>query len=219
MTAYLKKTLILALALVSLAACQKKDDSTSVNTMGRYPRGGLNQMYANGADPRTQMAGTVKVDPSYQDQFQEAVRGLLSTALPEDYVGYVSAVGAYNTGVFFGGRVIVQRSGPQGLSGAMSVIAPNSQIMVLVKDYFQNQSSSQPIPIYLSNATGEINGNSVHLVFQDQLGTIELEGEYNQSTFEGDMYYDNYKHYSGGTPAAGVLGHFSIPTCQFFVCN
>jgi hypothetical protein len=90
--------------------------------------------------------------------------------------------------------------------------------MIVVKDAFQNQTV-QPIPVYLTNASGEVSGNYAHLHFEDALGWVELEGQFDQSTFQGTISYDNKTHVSGGTPAAGVLGNFSIPTCQFFVCQ
>jgi hypothetical protein len=214
MKAYLKKSLLLTFAVLSLAACQKKEDSTAISTAGRVPRGAYDSLYANGANPNTKLVGKVVRASSEQDEFDAGVRGFLSSTLPEDYVGYVDAQGQYNTGVFFGGRVVTR-----GASGGYQ-IDPSSQIMIVVKDYFQNQTNVQPIAWYLSNASGQISGNTAIIRFQDALGYVELQGSFDQNYFEGDFLYDNNRRYDGSTPgAAGAIGHFVIPTCQFFVCQ
>jgi len=215
----LKKIAVLFAIAAVTSGCTEKDDKIAIQTVG--PRSGpAMQQYANSSG--LSLAGRVGASDSEQEVFNDAVRGFMNASIPEEYVGYVSATGRNNTGVFFGGRVFFATGGGlRATSGARMDIASNSQLLVVVYDAFPNQSNIDPLPaVYLVTGSGYVSGNVARLRFEDNDGFVELEGQFDQSTFRGTMSYSNYRRYNSNEPGGqGGLGSFEIPTCQFFQCN
>lgn len=210
------KALILTLLVGVLAACQEKDNRSSVVVRAVGPR-----VQSQTSQPDTSnLQGRIYTDPYYQQGFQEAVVGLLSTDIRPEYIGYVSANGQNGSGVFFGGRVrLTSGSLTTGFGG---VIASDSSIVIQVRDYAPQFQNVPPLPaIELKTAQGQISGNDVQIVFWDAYGAIEMRGQIDSArgVFTGVIKYDNNITYDGRQPgAAGNLGNFSIPICSFFAC-
>lgn len=208
---------LLAIAAV-VSGCSEKDDKVAIQTVG--PRSGpAMQQQANMSG--LSLAGQVLANDSDQERFNDSVRGFMNASLPEEYVGYVSATGRNNTGVFFGGRVFFTTGGGLGATnGARMDIANNSQLLVEVHDAFPNQTNIDPLPaVYLVTGSGYVSGNTARLRFEDNEGFVELQGSLDQSTFRGTMVYENYRRYNSNEAGGqGTLGTFQIPTCQFFQC-
>jgi hypothetical protein len=217
-----KVTTVVALVLVavSFVGCAKNKNTNQVKGAVRAARGSLGSTVQMSATTGVELRGAVTTSSSYQNLFQQAVSGLLNSTLPENYVGDVSATASNNTGVFLGGRVTIQGGifRPSVPNQQLS-IAANSSLLVAVYDSY-SLSTASPIPVYLTTATGTISGNYAKLVFYDKYGSITLDGQFDQNTFQGTFSYDNQVKYDGsGLGGAGTLGTFTLPTCQFFVCQ
>ena len=212
------KGLLLIVAALGLTACQeKKDPRQGITTRGTGPRA-ANQAAAGGV----QLQGRVQADPSYQQYFQDAVNGLLSTDVRPDYIGFVSANGQNNSGVFIGGQIVISGGTLANFNGS-GTIASQSRIVIQVRDFFPQMPNAPALPaIALSNAQGSINGNYVEVMFSDGFGSITLSGYIDtyQRVFTGTVKYDNQILYDGSRPgAAGELGDFMIPMCSIFQCQ
>ena len=222
------KVFALVAVVALLTGCQPKKESTTIDTRGNGVRGHNANLMGNAND--IQLRGVIGRDSYEQEEFQKAVEGLLSTDLPisdydpytpngtnnNKYIGFVSAAGQ-GSGVQFGGRVTLQGGSIRFASGPVN---QQSIIKIQVYDQFSGSSSSSPLPaVILSNAQGMVQGNSASITFSDQYGSVRLEGQFDQHFFTGHVSYDNRVRAGGGTPAAGNLGGFKIPTCQFFICQ
>jgi len=210
------KALILTLMVGVLAACQPPENKSPVVVRGVGPR-----VENQPGQPNTSnLPGRVFANPYYQQAFQEAVVGLLSTDVRPEYIGHVSATGENGSGVFFGGQV--KLTSGSILSGAGGVIAGDSHIVIQVRDYVPQHQNAPPLPaIQLRAAQGQVWGNQVQIVFWDAYGAVELSGQIDtqRQVFTGVMKYENYILYDGSSPgAAGTLGDFTIPICSFFMC-
>lgn len=225
-TNWMKKSLALTGALVALAGCQKNDGSTQVSSrISAYgPRAASSAGYSVAG---TSLAGRVYFDASGQQGFEEAVKDFLSTDVLWNYVGYVSATGQYNTGVYFGGQVAPVTGSLRTLSGGTVAIASNSRLVIQVIDSWPQAPNTPVLPPFIFNrADGYISGNTAQITFSDNYGSITFSGYINTSTnrFEGNSYdsvrFDNTENINpSDSPHAGNLGGFSIPLCSFFVCN
>lgn len=210
------RALILTLMVGLLAACQPPENKSPVVVRAVGPR-----VESQPGQPDTSnLPGRVYTNPYYQQAFQEAVIGLLSTDIRPEYIGYVSATGENGSGVFFGGHV--KLTSGSVLGGTGGVIAGDSHIVIHVRDHVPQHQNPPPLPaIQLRAAQGQIWGNNVQIVFWDAYGAVELTGQIDaqRQVFTGVMKYDNYILYDGSRPgAAGTLGDFTIPLCSFFAC-
>src|SRR5690606_34357211 len=150
----------------------------------------------------------VSVNSSYQSDFQYVVADFLSSIMPENYVGFVSASvdqrtlsgqcpsPSYEcgTGVFLGGRVDFVNGRLQASAGSRLDITGSSKLVIQVMDYIPNQPQIAPIPpIYLPNAEGFVQGNRAYLVFWDNYGFVYMEGQFDNQWFTGRIEYENYE--------------------------
>ncbi len=207
--------MLLTLMVGFLAACSPPESRSPVVVRAVGPR------TQGQAQPDTSnLPGRIYSSASYQHAFEEAVKGLLSTDIRPEYIGYVSATGENGSGVFFGGQVrLVNGSITSGFGGT---IANDSHIIIQVRDYIPNMSNVPILPaIQLRAAQGQVSGNYAQIVFYDGYGMVQLTGyiDIQRQLFTGIVKYDNYVLYDGSRPgAAGTLGDFSIPLCSFFAC-
>lgn len=214
---------LLALVLV-LSACQKQNESTSVATQRNSRAVGVNQTTGGVFGSNTTLNGYVYADESYQQDFQEAVVGFLDASVSSDYVGYVSAMGRNNTGVFFRGYVELANGPLRGAVNGQVNVQSGSKLVVVVMDEYtgQNDSSGVKIPPFqvpFVNAQGYVSGNNALIRFQDDYGWVEMRGSFDNSYFRGTISWDNQRRYDGQQGSAGTLGNFEVPTCEFFRCN
>lgn len=215
---------LMLLGLV-LMGCQPKQESASVAVQGRTARSGSTTGGLNSSTSGiSTLNGYVYADESYQDGFQDAVTGFLDASVPSEYVGFVSAMGRNNTGVFFGGRVALANGALRGATNGQVAVQTGSRILITVYDEFtgtrdQSGQTIPPIPVYLPNASGYVTGNNAYLRFADDYGWVEMQGQFDASYFRGTITWDNQRRYDGQMGSAGTLGSFEVPTCEFFQCN
>ncbi len=184
------------------------------------------EVIANPADPYL----TNDTDGSIQASFMDAVSGLMEATLPVEAIGWVSGSSGLDpsvygintgqqfqppsTGVRFIGRIALTPDGKQ-------VDKLKTALRIVIYDEFTGQTIDGKVipeyPIFFDKAVDsyfDAATKNVYLAFQDEFGMVYMEGSYNANYFVGVMAYDNFKTaVEGGTPAAGTLGTFQIPTC------
>lgn len=207
----------------AMAGCQKAADTTRIGNAGPRAGGATNTSIPN----NLVLNGIVMADPSYQSQFQQAVLDFMEAQIDPQYVGYVSAQGKDQTGVFVAGRVELANGQPlminqnqyQQNQGRIDIL-PTSELLVAVYDKFANQSNLPGLPVtWLRQAQGYIQNGQVYLDFYDNYGKVTLEGTYNSQSAKLRFTYDTLRTFDGKTGYRGVMGDLSIPTCQFFRCQ
>ncbi len=219
----IRKLFVLILSVVSLSACAKKEGETAVG------RG------AGAAAPTIAWAesvgikvanGTVSAPSSQQSLFQDGVAGFVDAQLPAEFLGFVSSTASNGTGFFFGAKVELQTGvlNPSASSARINV-RTDSKLYIEIRDEFTGRpdASGKPVdPIVrgFSASSGYVQGNSAYLKFTDKYGSVEMDGTFNGTTFIGTFSYDNLLTAGeSGRTAAGVVGQFQVPTCQFFRCQ
>lgn len=217
-----KRIVGLMVLALSLTACQQKKESASVAVQGRYTRAADYNGGTSGGI--TSLNGYIYADESHQQGFQEAVTGFLDASVPSEYVGYVSAMGRDNTGVYFGGRVQLASGALRGAVSGRVNVQTTSRLLITVFDEFSGQRDQSgqeipPVPVFFPSAQGYVTGNSAVIRFQDDYGWVEMQGQFDNSYFRGTIAWDNQRRYDGAQGSAGTLGSFEVPTCEFFQCN
>jgi hypothetical protein len=218
-TSKLKATVALCIPL-ALTACPSSSGNQASAPAPVGPRTALaSTLSASGM----QLVGTVSSDAPHQAQFQAAVVGFLSTDLSPSYIGTVNVSPSSTSGVFFGGQVTLSTGSMKSYTGQNATISPTSQFAIQVIDSNPSVPNTPAIPAFVfQKAAGTLQGMTAQLQFSDTYGTITMAGtvDTTKNLFTGTMAFDNNVLYDGSTPGhAGNLGNFSIPLCQFFVCN
>ena len=230
------KNPLIAILLLAFTAigCGKKDDKAAINNVqGREERGG-GQVVQGAPEDTSGAFGSSAIELDGQifhndpNVFQKNVRGFVDATLPGDYLGYVGTGfdGRTDSGVFLGGKVSLVSGTLDPVNGTSRVaITANSRLLVVVWDEYVGKKDDKgqtlpAIPVYLTKASGIVEGKQAKLVFEDEFGTIELEGSFDRDFFDGNIHFDNRKKYDGsGLGSAGTLGGFRIPTCRLFNCR
>jgi hypothetical protein len=213
-----QQALLAVLIAIGVSSCQKNDSSSGVTVHGSGTAG------QNAASAGLTLNGGIYTDASQQSAFQDAVGGFVNAIIDDQqYLGQVSATMQNGTGVLMGGRVNLASGTLRSAgTGQQSTINPNSVAYVAVYDGTKdtNGAALPPIGRYFSNGAGTISGNYATLTFTDDYGTIRLEGQFDTTKFVGTFSYENQRRFDGTNPgAAGTMGTFQLPTCQFFTCN
>jgi hypothetical protein len=218
-----KALFALFISMVSLMGCSKQDGATPIT--GRSP-----QLVGAGSvkTPTGQTVGLngwVISQSNYQDAFQDSVTGFVEAELAPEYLGFVAANGTGGTGVFIGGYVPLQTGLLSTSNNPQVNIRTDSYLLIAVYDEYANRPDSSgrvvgPYAREFTAASGYVQGNRAYLKFTNAFGSVELEGTFDQNTFQGNVLYDNIRRWDGqGQGAAGNLGWFQVPTCQFFKCR
>lgn len=214
----MKRFLAITFALIALSGCQKPDNSTPISSRDVSPR---SQGHAGGTSTvgTIELRGAVFSSASSQNMFNEQVRSFLEATMPRDYVGYVDAMGQYNTGVYIGGRINLDNG--QGIrpGSTNGNIAANSEFVVSVFDYWENETPPPIPPVYFKKAQGWVNGQRAFLKFWDDYGSVELEGTFSGEFFTGTFDYDTQRTWDNNEGRAGTIGQFKIRTCDLFRCQ
>ena len=218
----IRKLLVLMLSVVSLSACAKKDGETGIgrDTTSMAPTIAWAQSVGISAN------GTVSAQSSQQSLFQDGVAGYIDAMLPAEYLGFVSATTSNGTGFFLGAKVELQTGvlNPAANSAQINV-RTDSKLYTEVRDEYTDRldSAGQKVPAIARgfvSASGYVQGNRAYLKFTDKYGSVEMDGTFNASTFIGTFSYDNVMTAGeSGRTAAGTVGQFQVPTCQFFQCQ
>ncbi len=220
LTKLVRQVTVAAFALAVLGGCTKQEGATPITTSGR----GVSPTGAATLGNGRSLNGWV-FSPGNQDLFQEAVVGLVDSKAPADYVGFVSA-DANGTGVFLAGRVELQSGVLNVNSSTQMNIRSDSALVLAVFDEYtgrvaQDGKKVEPFTFDYNQASGTISGNTVRsLTFTGPTGSVTLSGSFDSKYFRGTISYDNRIRYDGSsTGAAGTLGDFAVPTCEFFRCQ
>ncbi|MES2964124.1 MAG: hypothetical protein V4760_09565, partial [Bdellovibrionota bacterium] len=219
----MKRIAALLMMVVTIAGCQKAPESTPIRGGGSGPR-------ANGEAPPTTGSTTDSglvinglVTSSNEPFFNELMKDFMAGSIDPQYVGWVSASGQHNTGVFIGGRVSLAGGAPiKSVNQPNAQLNPDSELFVMVVDYVPNQNPEPLPPTYFKKLDvnqSSISGNSATLVFYDARGFVEMKGTFDGNYFTGRFYFDTQQTWDGQLGGAGNLGDFRVPTCQFFRCQ
>jgi hypothetical protein len=208
------KLSLMVLSLLAVVACNKNKGDDNVSVSGA---GGVTGQYVQGASGLPTGQGnqshelTAKVTAADATQFTEQVKSLLG-ASPNFNVNSVGTV-SNTTGVDIKGTVGIN---PQTGAFLATTILGQSKLVLIINDSYSTSGQAQPITINLFNVTtGGASGGKASLTFSDEMGSITVQGTYNASTFQGSVSFTNTQ----GNRRSGTLGQFTIPTCNFFVCQ
>jgi hypothetical protein len=217
----MQKIVLLLISVASLAACAKKDGETAIgrDVVSMSPTVEWARSVGISAN------GTVSASASQQSLFQDGVEGYVDAMLPAEYLGFVSATATNGTGFFFGAKVALQTGvlNPSASSAQIN-IRPDSKLYTEIRDEYTDRldSAGEKVPAIVRGfvtASGYVQGNRAYLKFTDKYGSVVMEGTFNATNFVGLFFYDNVLTAGTGPIAAGEVGQFEVPTCQFFRCQ
>lgn len=91
----------------------------------------------------------------------------------------------------------------------------------------QESAFGGPITAELRGVNGNINGNRATMAFEDEAGSVTLDGRFDINWYEGTIQYQNRirkcansdSHCRESNGYRGTLGQFRIPTCKVFFSN
>lgn len=185
--------LVIGLA-ASFLACKQNDTNSNQST-----RAGSTQ-WAHGSG---QLGGVVGTVSNSYDMAQQ-MRGFLGYEVDE--AGAPKSAGV--NGISFSG--VVRFDGYNQFIPAQSYIT-------LKMEYLDYQNVRRTWSGQIKGVQGQVvrynSYSTAQIVFEDAYGSISLQGYYNATTFEGEMYYSTLSN-----NAQGKLGTFRIQTCGFFNC-
>lgn len=203
---------LVALAL-SLSACGKKD-SSAVRVAGRGTPTGVSQ--SGGTTPNTcgnaNMTWGKIYDPYASSAFESQVKGFVSATLDPQSLGTISGNINDKTGIDFSGSFQFDTAG--------KLIPASSTVVIKIFDSFVGQVyNGQTIVPYVvefkqaSEGMIDRNTRQIQVRFKDSYGEIIFQGQYDNTTVQGTVQYQNYTAVNGYQPAAGILGSFRAYTC------
>ncbi|WP_413287549.1 hypothetical protein [Bdellovibrio sp. HCB337] len=220
MTSKFLKLMMIVVTASSLVACSKKASENNLSGRG-VNNGGIVGGSGNAPNCSTSQQSIGRVFESNASgsgyTFEQRAKGLLSATVDPQFFGTIN--GSQNntsqSGITLEGRLRYDTNG--------NVILDQTNMKLLIYDSFVGQTDSsgktiQPYPINFFAATaGTMNlaTKQFTVQFKDSDGDITITGTVNGATVTGSISYQNFKSYNGSTPAAGVLGAFSIPTCAW----
>jgi hypothetical protein len=212
-------TVTLTTLALSLMGCQPaKSDKLSLGS-GRLAR----TTSATAATPNGKAWGSITSQAGDQGFWQELyylTYPALSGQSAEEQLGYVSAQDGQATGVRFWGNANVTADGASLDSSSLSI---RLEIYDDRTGTARADGTTRPdIPIQISpdqptyiSSGGTISGGQAQIYFQDQFGTIIMQGQISGQQFSGSIFYSDDA--TGGQTRQ--LGVFSVATCGFFVCH
>lgn len=217
-----KVLVALLVSITGLTACGKKEDGATVISRGAAATAAINAWAQSSG---VALNGNITASSGEQSVFQDALSGFAEGKYAPETLGYVSATYAGGTGVAVGGRVELQSGVLNMNSGAQSNVRSDGKVLVAIYDEYTNRVDASgelvgPLFRAFTSASGYVQGNHAVIRLQDDYGSIEMEGTFSGSSFYGTFVYDNVRRWDGGGQgAAGKLGNFHVPTCQFFRCQ
>lgn len=215
-TSFLNKSVmgVLVVLALSLSACGKKDEGSSVRVAGRGAQTGVSQ---GGITPNT--CGSTAMnwgkifDPQASPQFENQVKGFVSATLDPQSLGTISGNINDKTGIDFSGSFQFDSQG--------HLVPGSSTVVIKIFDSYVGQVyNGQTIVPYVVEFTQASEGiidrttRQIQVKFKDSYGEIVFQGQYNNNTVEGTVRYQNFTAVSGLQPAGGVLGSFRGYTCS-----
>jgi hypothetical protein len=201
---------------------------TRATTSGNYSA--LNSSGSNGTQWNktwgeiTSNAGDQAFDSELYYFTQPSLQGLPS----EDQLGFVSSRSGQTTGVRFYGNAVTT-----GAGGYTRSFDRNSMLIhIEVYDDRTGQQRSDgsarpPVVVEISpevegfvDAGGTITGAQASLFFQDQYGSVRMQGTINGQVYSGTIGYCNGSAQICSNPNnVRTLGNFAVNACTFFQCQ
>jgi hypothetical protein len=216
---YVTRTMIAAVAAIScLAGCSKDPGGAAV---GRTDATGTVWAAANGIV----LNGNLTDAGVSQGIWQDAISGFTEAKYPPEYLGFVSTTASGGTGAFLGGRVELQTGVLNAVGSQSANIRSDSKLLVEIHDEYTDRPDAsgqlvKPLWRAFTGASGNVQGNRAIIRFTDEYGSVTLDGTFSGQLFYGTFEYDNARTWDGnGAGAAGTIGNFRLPTCQFFRCQ
>lgn len=207
--------------ILTFTACQDNKGATPIT--GRAPQIAGGVVAPTGRT--VTLNGWVVSQESYQQAFQDTVSGFVEAELAPEYLGFVSATGQGGTGFFIGGDVPLQTGILNTTNNPQVNIQSGSYLLVGIYDEFANRPDATgkvvgPYGREFKAASGYVQGNRAYIKFTNQFGMVEMNGTFDAQVFQGSFHYENLMRWDKSTPgAAGDIGTFQVPTCQFFRCQ
>lgn len=207
---------MMLMAMLSLSACAKKDDS-KVRIVGRAGVGvgtgtaGVGG-YANCGN-QAQSTGKIFDAQANSARFEADVKGFVSATLDPQYLGTVSGDINAATGIDFLGGLRFNAQGQLEVESA--------SLMIKIFDSYAKQSyNGQVVQPYVIEFVGASAGMVDHqsrqfqVTFKDSYGSVTMQGSYDLNGLaSGTVTYENFIAVDGYFPARGTLGSFRIATC------
>lgn len=212
--------LIACMVMTGLAGCPGKEKRSSIGRGGRSSARYNQNTVRDYRNSGQQWTGAIVGEP--QDSFQQATEGFVSAFMNPNELGEVSGQAGRSTGVRFGGVIRVAGGFDPGNSNNGTQIDEGaSRLEVLVWDSEADQNESTPgiLADQFRVVDYRLNNRTLSVVFEDSLGTVTFEGTFDNNTYYGEVWYDNFEHVDGGTPESWTWGTFYIPVCDFFECR
>ncbi len=203
------KLVVTAVVLSSvLIGCGKRKNDSNVARSGR----------GNVGVATNPVTGQPTFNNGARPNFQPSV-GILTGATENGVLTFLSAsmdpelVGQFNPNSDVSMIAEVPTSNGQIVSGQAS-------IAIIINDEFSKSGIDgedvDPIIISLTGGSGQIlAGAAFTLNFEDAYGVIRVEGNWNNSTAQGRIYFRN-KQGPYTSAQEQMLGSFSVPTQGFF---
>lgn len=203
---------ILVLMALSLSACGKKDDGSAVRVAGRGNTVATNSVVPNNCGNTAMNWGKI-YDPDASAQFENQVKSFVSATLDPQSLGTISGNINDKTGIDFRGTFQFDSQG--------KLVTTASSVTIKIFDSYVNQvyngQTIQPYVVeFTAAAEGMINRTTrqFQVRFKDSYGEIVFQGQVNNSTVEGTVYYQNYTAVAGYQATSGTLGSFKAYTCS-----
>lgn len=213
-----KKILMVMMAVVALAACSKGGQDRSARPVSGGPLGPSGNgggVCGNSQQSVGRIFDSNGLGAPYT--FEQRVKGLISASADPAAFGTISGSAQDpQTGVTLEGRFYYDNTG--------AIVLDKSNLSITIYDSFVGQKDVntgqiiESYPITFSAASGgqvDVTTKTFTLQFKDGYGEVNFTGRIDGATVTGTIHYQNYVGYNNSTPASGVLGAFSIPTCAF----
>lgn len=220
-------------SLTLIIGCGPNKEQDGRGHVGRLGRSNSSSAVGNGSaysspNPATSWGSITSMagDQVFDQELYYFTGAQLYNAPADQQLGYVSSQQGSNTGVVFWGYAPLNngrfnQSFPNGTVNSSARLhieiydsnygQPNAEGSVTTQTVVHIGSDA---PGFKSAGGNIVNGQAT-LTFQDEIGTITLQGTVQGQYFSGTILYNQAE--TGGDTR--TLGQFNVPTCGFFVCN
>lgn len=200
MRALVLTIMAIAISFGSIACNKKKNESNTRSGRGYHAgtspgQSGMGSQVGSGWDA---LENLQKSDVR-NNNMNNAAHAFLSASVPEDQIGSIS--GNYPE------NVVVAMSISRDSNGFIN--QTRTRLGLIFWDSYSQQGAA-PLTAYFgpevgTSTDGRIQGNRVTVDFQDNYGTVKVDGQIQGSTFAGTITFQN------GNSGQQLLGNFSLP--------
>lgn len=233
----IKSILFVAILSVLTAACAKKEQKTAVKS-SRSARSPYVESNNGSGIPSVnspagisgKVWGAMTQGSLSNQQFTTSVKMFVSSLFDPQALGSISGTQFSNTGIRFWGAI--STTAAVSTTGFNNVqITSNSMLRLSIWDSFAGKQDQEgnlvpEIGIFMDGyeygqVQGYVYGTYAHIYFEDQYGSVGLNGNIQGSKFVGYLSFSNNQYWDGAAPGASAtdVWAFEIPTCSFFNCQ